>query len=89
MSEFSRELQATAEFNYPESLDAFSKNIPLEWVAEAVKETGRATVQKRRFPAEQAVWLVLGIGLMRNRSINDVCDKLELAFPMPRGRCRL
>ncbi|MDE9483379.1 transposase domain-containing protein, partial [Xenorhabdus bovienii] len=81
MSEFSRELQATAEFNYPESLDAFSQNIPMAWVIEAVKETGRATVRKRRFPAEQAVWLVLGIGLMRNRSINDVCDKLELAFP--------
>ncbi|CDH30940.1 transposase domain-containing protein [Xenorhabdus bovienii] len=85
MSEFSRELQATAEFNYPESLDAFSQNIPMAWVIEAVKETGRATVRKRRFPAEQAVWLVLGIGLMRNRSINDVCDKLELAFPDAKG----
>ncbi|MDE9496088.1 IS4 family transposase [Xenorhabdus bovienii] len=85
MSEFSRELQATAEFNYPESMDAFSQNIPMAWVIEAVKETGRATVQKRRFPAEQAVWLVLGIGLMRNRSINDVCDKLELAFPDAKG----
>ncbi|RKE93332.1 IS4 family transposase [Xenorhabdus ehlersii] len=85
MSEFSRELQATAEFNYPESLDAFSQNIPMAWVTKAVKETGRATVRKRRFPAEQAVWLVLGIGLMRNRSINDVCDKLDLAFPDAKG----
>ncbi|WP_443111708.1 transposase domain-containing protein [Aliivibrio sp. S4MY3] len=32
-----------------------------------------------KFPAEQAVWLELGIGLMRNRSISNVCDKLELA----------
>nr|WP_197056400.1 transposase domain-containing protein [Xenorhabdus indica] len=71
--------------NYPESLDAFSQNIPMEWVTEVVKETGRATVRKRRFPAEQAVWLVPGIGLMRNRSINDVCDKLDLAFPDAKG----
>lgn len=85
MSEFSRELQAAAEFNYPETIDAFRKNIPADWIGEAVKETGRAAVRKRRFPAEQAVWLVLGIGLMRNRSISDVCDKLELAFPDSKG----
>ncbi len=60
MSEFSRELQLTAEFNYPESMDPFRKNIPLAWISQAVKQTGRATVRKRRFPAEQAVWLVLG-----------------------------
>lgn len=35
--------------------------------------------------AEQAVWLVLGIGLMRNRSVSDVCDKLALAFPDSKG----
>lgn len=81
MSDFSLELQAAAAFNYPGSIDSFRKNIPLEWIAEAVQQTGRATVRKRRFPAEQAVWLVLGIGLMCNRSIKEVCDKLELAFP--------
>lgn len=85
MSEFSLELQATAEFHFPESMDSFRKNIPVEWVSEAVNQTGRAAVRKRRFPAEQAVWLVLGIGLMRNRSISDVCDKLELAFPDSKG----
>jgi len=85
MSEFSRELQVTAELNYPEAIDAFRKNIPSEWIEEAVQQTGRAAIRKRRFPAEQAVWLVLGIGLMRDRSISDVCDKLELAFPDSKG----
>ncbi|MGR6833896.1 transposase domain-containing protein [Aliivibrio wodanis] len=85
MSEFSRELQLTAEFHLPESMDSFRKNIPIEWISEAVNQTGRAAIRKRRFPAEQAVWLVLGIGLMRNRSISDVCDKLELAFPDAKG----
>ncbi|MBD1560038.1 IS4 family transposase, partial [Vibrio sp. S9_S30] len=85
MSEFSLELQATAEFQLSESIDSFRKNIPVEWISEAVQQTGRAAVRKRRFPAEQAIWLVLGIGLMRNRSICDVCDKLELAFPDSKG----
>ena len=85
MSEFSKELQITAEFCQDHHIDAFSKHIPFEWVEEAVKQTGRASVRKRRFPAEQAVWLVLGIGLLRNRSIQSVCDKLELAFPDSKG----
>jgi hypothetical protein len=85
MSDFTQELQAAASLSSIESLDSFQKNIPQAWIKEALKETGRATVRKRRFPAQQAVWLVLGIGLMRNRSIAEVCDKLELAFPDSQG----
>lgn len=85
MSEFSKELQITAEFCQEHHLNAFAKHIPLAWVEEAVKQTGRASVRKRRFPAEQAVWLVLGIALLRNRSIQTVCDRLELAFPDAKG----
>ncbi|WP_220718074.1 IS4 family transposase [Agarivorans litoreus] len=85
MSEFSKELHVTAEFCQERSIDVFSKHIPMEWVEEAVQQTGRASLRKRRFPAEQAVWLVLGIGLQRNRSIQNVCDKLELAFPDAAG----
>ncbi|HAS6172706.1 TPA: IS4 family transposase, partial [Vibrio vulnificus] len=85
MSEFSKELQVTAEFCHERPIDVFNKHIPLEWVEEAVQQTGRVSLRKRRLPAEQAVWLVLGIGLQRNRSIQDVCDKLELAFPDVEG----
>lgn len=85
MTEFSKELQITAEFCQEHHLNAFAKHIPLEWVEEAVRQTGRASVRKRRFPAEQAVWLVLGIGLLRDRSIQTVCDRLELAFPDSKG----
>ncbi len=74
--EFLKELHLTSEFCQEHDIDAFIKHIPLEWVEEEVKQTGRASVRKRRFPAEQAVWLVLGIGLLRNRSIPEVCDKL-------------
>ncbi|WP_372621610.1 transposase domain-containing protein [Alteromonas stellipolaris] len=66
-------------------MDSFRKNIPIQWVSKAVNQTGRAAVRKRRFPAEQAVWLVLGISFMRNRSISDVCEKLALAFPDSKG----
>ena len=85
MSEFLKELHLTSEFCQAHDIDAFTKHIPMEWIEEAVEQTGKASVRKRRFPAEQAVWLVLGIGLLRNRSIAEVCDKLELAFPDSNG----
>ncbi|WP_163930806.1 IS4 family transposase [Paraferrimonas sp. SM1919] len=85
MSEFSKELQVTAEYCQNQTFDVFSKHIPIEWVKEAVKETGKASLRKRRFPAEQAVWLILGIGLIRDRSIQGVCDQLDLAFPDSKG----
>ena len=85
MSAFFRELQLTAECHFPESIDSCRKNIPIEWISQAVNHTGRAAIRKRRFPAEQAVWLVLGIGFMRNRSISDACDKLELASSDAKG----
>jgi hypothetical protein len=85
MSEFIKELHLTTEFCQDRDIDPFTKHIPLEWIEEAVTQTGRASVRKRRFPAEQAAWLVLGIGLLRNRSISEVCDKLELAFSDAKG----
>lgn len=69
-----------------ESLSTFQRAIPAEWVEEALHATGSASIRKRKLPAEQVVWLVLGIGLWRNRSIADVCDKLALVLPQPDGR---
>ena len=49
------------------------------------KRKGTATVRKRRLPVLQVIWLVLGMALLRNRSIADVVSKLDLALPGPRG----
>lgn len=69
-----------------ESLSAFQRAIPAAWIEEALRATGTASIRKRKLPAEQVVWLVLGIGLWRNRSIADICDKLDLVLPEPDGR---
>ncbi|MBO7928099.1 transposase domain-containing protein, partial [Pseudoalteromonas sp. K222D] len=53
MSEFIKELHLTTEFCQDRDIDSFTKHIPLEWIEEAVTQTGRASVRKRRFPAEQ------------------------------------
>ncbi|MCF1427051.1 MAG: transposase domain-containing protein [Shewanella sp.] len=47
----------TAEFCQARDIDVFAKHVPMDWVAKAVQQTGRASL-RTRFPAEQAVWLV-------------------------------
>ncbi len=75
-------LAAVAELT-PESFEDLRRNIDPEWVLQALEATGTATVRNRRMPAEQVVWLVIGMALFRNRSIHDVVSKLDLALPSP------
>jgi hypothetical protein len=90
-------LAATAAFPRPEKLTTFAEHLPKEWIERALQETGTATLRKRRLPAEQVVWLVLGMALFRDRSIVEVVDKLDLAFgdapvapsAVPQARARL
>lgn len=75
------ELRLTASLAEPASLSAFQQAIPADWIEQALQASGTASIRKRKLPAEQVVWLVLGMGLYRNRSIADVCDKLGLVMP--------
>ena len=65
----------------PDRFDDVRRHIDREWVEQALQATGTATLRRRRLPAEQVVWLVIGMALLRNRSIEDVVDKLDLALP--------
>ena len=68
----------TEAFASPESLSTFQKDLPLEWIEEVLQKTQKASLRKRKLPAELVVWLVVGMGLFRNRSITDVVAKLDL-----------
>lgn len=80
----STELAATAS-TQPESFESLTCRLPVEWIKQALQATGIATVRKRRLPAQQVVWLVLGMALMRNRSVEEVVAKLDLALPSTSG----
>jgi hypothetical protein len=82
----------------PEKFDDVRRNVPQEWIEQALQATGAATVRKRRLPAIQVVWLVIGMALFRNRAIVEIVDKLDLALPdrapvaasaVPKARARL
>ena len=56
----------------PASFEQFSAAIDPEWIAQALAAAGTASLRRRKFPAEHAVWLVIGMGLFRDRAIAQV-----------------
>src|ERR1700710_618244 len=80
---FCKAFQAAATYASPPNLDGFRRHINPEWIDEALASTGVATVRRRRLPAEQVIWVVLGRALFRDRPLEDVVSKLDLALPGP------
>ena len=73
-------LTLTAAFT-PDKFDTFARHLDRDWIEEALLATGTGTVRRRRLPAQQIVWLVIGMALMRDRAIVDVARHLDLALP--------
>lgn len=65
----------------PETLERFGASMPSRWIEEALAATQSASVRRRKLPADQAVWLVLGMALYEDRAIRDVVDHLSLVLP--------
>src|SRR5713101_9013107 len=63
------------------AFDLVRESIDEQWIEEALEATGTATIRRRRLPAEQVIWLVLGMALFRDRRIHELVDKLDLALP--------
>src|SRR5438445_5590049 len=65
-------LQAVGDEDRSESFALFSRTLDIEWVRRALTASGSASVRKRKLPAESVVWLVIGMALLRDRSIDEV-----------------
>ena len=56
------------------------------WIEQALAASGKASIRRRKLPAEHAVWLVIGLALFRNRPLWQVVQQLELSLdgqPLP------
>lgn len=91
-------LRALNELGPEGGLEQFAASLDPEWIEEALASTGKASIRRRKLPAEQVVWLVLGMCLFADRSIVDVVDHLKLVAPgvkklapsnIPKARYRL
>ena len=70
----------------PEKFDQFAKHVSPEVIEDGLIATGTATLRRRRLPVEAALWLVIGMALMRNESMARVAAMLGLALPSTTGR---
>jgi hypothetical protein len=78
---FDRAFHAAATYASPPDLHSFKRNIDPIWIEQALQATGTATVRRRRLPSEQVIWVVIGMGLFRDRPLEDIVSKLDLALP--------
>lgn len=69
----------------PPEFARFQKVVPSSWIDAALKASGTATLRRRRLPAEQVVWLVIGMAMYRDRSIEEVAASLDIAWAGARG----
>jgi hypothetical protein len=79
-----KKLSIVNEFTGPERFADIRKHVKLEWVEKALDATGTATVRRRRLPAEQVVWLVIGMAMFRKWPIHDLVGRLSLVLPGPK-----
>lgn len=63
------------------AFDRLRESIDPRWIEEALEATGTATLRRRRLPAEQVLWLVLGMALYRHRPIDELVERLDLVLP--------
>jgi hypothetical protein len=68
-----------------ELLPKFVASLDPGWIDEALAATGTATIRRRRLPAEQVVWLVIGMCIFRDQSMRQLVAELDLALPGTRG----
>lgn len=67
------------------SFSLFAESLEPAWVEQALQATGTATIRRRKLPAEYVVWLVIGMAMLRDRSIAEVVRHLDLVMPAPDG----
>jgi len=66
-------------------LPKFVASLDPDWIEQALTATGTATIRRRRLPAEQVVWLVIGMCIFRDLSMRELVATMDLALPGSRG----
>jgi hypothetical protein len=80
--ELAKALRVVGAEHCPESVALFSRTLDMDWVRRVLTATGTASIRKRKLPAELVAWLVIGMALLRDRSIDEVVRHLDLVLPV-------
>lgn len=71
---------AMKEFQDHPTLEPFKGSLQADLLIEALKVTGSASIRRRKLPAEQVLWLTIGMALYTNCSIQQIVDRLNLTI---------
>ncbi len=73
----------------PEAFAGLGGHLEPGWFLEALAAHGdakaSAEMRRRKLPLDRALWLVIGMGLFRDRSIHEVVEHLDLALTRQSG----
>jgi len=81
MAVLKQDFSDVANFALPDSLHGLLQHLDPSLIEEALTWAGTTTIRRRRLPAEQVVWLVIGMALYRREPIERVVQLLDLALP--------
>lgn len=62
------------------ALAEFSALLDPSWIEQALHATGKASIRRRKLPAEHAVWLVIGLALFRHMPLWQVVQEMALTL---------
>ena len=65
-------------FSPPTAFEFARQTLDMSWIEEALAATGKASIRRRKLPAENVVWLVIAMALFRDRSIVAAANHLGL-----------
>ena len=77
---------AILDADIPAAFEMFSRKLDAEWIESALEETGTASVRRRKLPAQLVVWLVIGMAMFRDRSVQEVVSHLGLVLPSQKNK---
>ena len=60
----SSSLECICALPQPDDWSQLHKDLDPEWIESALNATGTATLRTRRLPADQVVWLLIGMALL-------------------------
>jgi hypothetical protein len=78
-------LNSILESDIPAAFERFGGTLDAAWIDDALAETGTASVRRRKLSAQMVVWLVIGMALFRDRSIQEVVAHVGLVLPSHKG----
>lgn len=79
-------LVSLSDGSLPASFEGLKSQVDIKWVRSALATHGVATVRNRKLPAEQVVWLAVGMALYRDRPIPDIVRRMDLVLPDANGK---